>query len=148
MKCVERTLEPVGHLFNIQHQKIILMQKKNKTKKTSLSIQRINPLQRGIFYQRNTLYDLCGETWGMMRHHTHHPHKHPIPVSKTFKYSLLRIPTHKLTSDHRTKRPSHLQKSLKKNSVKGKFLENRLKKGDFGYYATINAQTWSPLPMK
>ena len=48
--------------------------KKNKTKKTSLSIQRINPLQRGIFYQRNTLYDLCGEIWGMMRRRASSPH--------------------------------------------------------------------------
>ena len=48
--------------------------KKNKTKKKSLSIQRINPLQRGIFYQRNTLYDLCGEIWGMMRRPASRPH--------------------------------------------------------------------------
>ena len=69
----------LNHFFipaSLQHptSKNYFNAKKNKTKKTSLSIQRINPLQRGIFYQRNTLYDLCGEIWGMMRRPASRPH--------------------------------------------------------------------------
>ena len=98
----------------------------------SLSIHRINPLWRGIFYQRNTLYDLCGEIWEMMRHRppTRTIPKRPAHLQKTniFKYYEAYHIQQKMwvnmgdgaapsslthtynTHQCPTKRPAHLQK--------------------------------------
>ena len=60
----------------------------SKKEQVGLSIHRINPLWCGIFYQRNTLYDLCVEIWGMMRHHPPHTYNAHPPPSDFFDINL------------------------------------------------------------
>ena len=57
-KCVERTLEPVGHLFNIQHQKDFYSYQKKEILRWRIQLKIFYIFKKYILFEQDEVWSL------------------------------------------------------------------------------------------